>query len=649
MGDTAWLDTLAALWARERQAHEQRFRAELRERSLRERAAAGIALRRLAVDEVDATAGGRLLLWLSSHKPGDLACFRLQTGDPVRLSGEAGEDREAISARATLARVHGGRVAVILDDAAQGAAEDTVDDLVDASGALHLERDMPGATFARGAAAIARFRGLAAGDPLAPLRAVLGGQRPPRAGAPVAFTALDRALNQPQREAVGAALAASELALIHGPPGTGKTRTLVEVIRQLVAGGARVLATAASNTAVDNLAERLAACGVDVIRLGHPARVAPAVEDRTLDVLLRRHADTALARDWRARAGELRRTARARRGRGSMGRADLRQAMAEAGRLERDARRLVTAAQASLLRRAPVLCATAAGADAAVLGGLRFDWVVLDEATQAPDPMALVALGRAPRAVLAGDQHQLPPTVIDDQAARAGLGTTFFERIIAAAPEAARMLRVQHRMHADIMAYPSRSKYAGRLEAAAAVAAHGLADLGVAGDALRPGALVFLDSAGKGWLEERGEDGGSVRNPGQAARVAAEVRRLVGRGLAPADIAVIAPYRAQVDLLRALLGDLDGLEVATVDGFQGREREAVVVDLVRGNERGDIGFLADTRRMNVALTRARRFLLVAGDSATIGGHAYYADFLTHAEQSGAWLSAWSDDAEPFAG
>lgn len=646
MDDTAWLDTLAALWARERQAHEQRFRTEMRERSLRERVEAGVALRRLAVDEVDATAGGRLLLWLGSQKPGDLARFRLQPGDPVRLVREADGDAEAISARATLARVHGARVAVILDD---GAAGDAADDLVDSlhDGEVHLERDMPVATFARGAAAIARFRGLARGDALAPLRDVLAGVRPPRAGEAVAFTAQDLALNPPQHEAVAAALAAVELALIHGPPGTGKTRTLVEVIRQLVAGGARVLATAASNTAVDNLTERLAACGVDVIRLGHPARVAPAVEDRTLDVLLRRHPDTALARRWRARAGELRRTARTRRGRGSMGRGDFRESMAEARRLERDARRLLTAAQAGLLRRAPVLCATAAGADAAVLGALRFDWVVLDEATQAPDPMALVALARAPRAVLAGDQHQLPPTVIDDQAARAGLGTTFFERIIAGAPEAARMLRVQHRMHAAIMAYPSRSKYGGLLEAAAAVAAHALADLGVAEDATRPGAFVFLDSAGKGWQEARGEDGGSVRNPGQAARVAAEVRRLLGRGLAPADIAVIAPYRAQVHLLRALLGDVVGLEVATVDGFQGREREAVIVDLVRGNERGDIGFLADTRRMNVALTRARRFLLVVGDSATIGGHAYYADFLAHAEQSGAWLSVWSDDAPPF--
>jgi superfamily I DNA and/or RNA helicase len=193
------------------------------------------------------------------------------------------------------------------------------------------------------------------------------------------------------------------------------------------------------------------------------------------------------------------------------------------------------------------------------------------------------------------------------------------------------------------------SKYHGLLEPAPAVAGHRVEDLGAAADPLRPGAFVFLDTAGKGWHDERGQDDASARNPGQASRVAAEIRRLAGRGVAPADMAVIATYRAQVRLLRDALADLvaAGLEIATVDAFQGREREVVLVDLVRSNDDADIGFLSDTRRMNVALTRARRFLLVIGDSATIGGHPYYADFLAHAESTGAWLSAWADDAPPF--
>jgi superfamily I DNA and/or RNA helicase len=404
------------------------------------------------------------------------------------------------------------------------------------------------------------------------------------------------------------------------------------------------------------LAERLIAAGVDTIRLGHPARIAPAVEDRTLDVLLRRHPDTALARRWLKQADDVERAVHRRR-RGNVyhpgARAEQRQAVraarAEARQLRRDARRLLASVQTGLLGRTAVLCATAAGADVAALGDQRFDCVVLDEATQVPDPLALVALSRAPRAVLAGDPHQLAPTVLDLDADRAGLGTTFFERLIARVPAASRLLRIQHRMHADIMRFPSQSKYQGLLEPAPAVAGHLVEDLGAAADPLRPGAFVFLDSAGKGWQEERGQGDASARNPGQAARVVAEIRRLTGRGVAPADMAVIATYRAQVRLLRDALADLvaAGLDIATVDAFQGREREVVIVDLVRSNDDAEIGFLSDTRRMNVALTRARRFLLVIGDSATIGAHPYYADFLTHAESTGAWLSAWADDAPPF--
>jgi predicted DNA helicase len=435
------------------------------------------------------------------------------------------------------------------------------------------------------------------------------------------------------------------VALIHGPPGTGKTRTLVEVIRRAAARGERILATAASNAAVDNLAERLAAAGVEVVRLGHPARVAPAVEELTLDARLERTGAWTLARRWNAEAASLRHRAAARRRRGGLT-AEIREMLAEARRLARDARNELAREEERILSRARIICATAAGADAA-LAARAFDRVVLDEATQAVDPVALVALGRAPRAVLAGDPCQLPPTVIDPGAV-ATLGVTFFERIVRGAPGAAALLTVQHRMHADLQAFPSASMYGGRLVAAPEVAAHRLEDLGVAADPLRPGPLVFLDTAGKGWTDERAGDDPSTSNPGQAERVAAEVRRLLGRGLVPTDAAVITPYDAQVRLLRELLAaEVDaGLEVGTVDGFQGREKEAIVVDLVRSNDAGDIGFLADRRRMNVALTRARRFLLVVGDSGTLAGDAYYRAFLDAAER--AWVSAWNDEAPPWA-
>ena len=284
----------------------------------------------------------------------------------------------------------------------------------------------------------------------------------------------------------------------------------------------------------------------------------------------------------------------------------------------------------------------------------------MDEATQAPDPLLLIPLARAKVAILAGDPHQLGPVVVGGPSVEATLGTTVFERLAAAEGNATVMLEQQHRMHEKIMTFPSRSMYDGRLRAAPGVIAHELADLGVAPDPLRARPLWMIDTAGKDWLEQRTDfdPGGSLNNmpsfqfdpstfnSGNADRVAAEARRLLSRGLAPTDIAIIAAYSAQARRLRELLRDerAAGLEIGTVDGFQGREKEAVIVDLVRSNEHGEIGFLANTRRMNVALTRAKRFLLVIADSATLGEHPYYAQFLSYVDEIDAHGSAWSDDA-----
>ncbi len=317
----------------------------------------------------------------------------------------------------------------------------------------------------------------------------------------------------------------------------------------------------------------------------------------------------------------------------------------------RDARKQRQGAQKSILSRASVICATATGADSFLLKDIAFDLVVLDEATQAPDPIALIALSQAPCAVLAGDPHQLPPTVISLEAERKGLGRTLFERLAEEAQgDLLRLLTVQYRMHETIMSFPSQSMYDGKLLASPAVQHHQLTDFPeVSEDPLRPGPLIFLDTAGKGWEEKRESDDPSTSNPQQAERTVAEVQRLLGRGVPPSDVAIITPYNAQVRLLRELLSReiSNGLEVGSVDGFQGREKEAILIDLVRSNDDGEIGFLKDTRRMNVALTRAKRFLLVLGDSATLGLHPYYTAFLESAENSQSWRSAWDDDAPPF--
>ena len=629
----AWLQKLAELWRREHEASRERFALLRRDVPLAERVERGFAARDLSVVETDAAAGGRVTAWLEPRRAGELELLRAGAGDPVRLWRDKPDGEGAIVA--VLAKRKPGRIAVVIE----------ADDLeaLDA-GAMHLDRDEPTATFDRGARAIGRMRDAKAGTDEARLRDVLFGEKPPRYAKPPEVTWRDRELNEPQRVAVTHALAAQDIALIHGPPGTGKTRTLVEVIRQKVALGEKLLVTAASNAAVDNVTAQLVAEGVECVRLGHPARVSPVVEDRTLDALLEASGDFALARKWHTEAVDRKRRARMRLERGQIRHHELRDEMREANALHRDARKQLAGAQEAIIARMPVVCATAAGTDVALLGDAVFDTVILDEATQAPDPIAMVALLRGRRAVLAGDPCQLPPTVIDPVVAREGLGTTFFERLAQSAPDAVRMLVVQHRMNEALMAFPSASMYRGKLVAAAHVAAQRLEDLGLPADPARPGAWHFIDTSGRGWTEERASDDPSTRNPGEAERVAVEARRLLARGLAAADLAVITPYDAQVRLLKELLAAevAAGLEIGSVDGFQGREKEAILVDLVRSNDDGDIGFLADRRRMNVALTRAKRFLLVIGDGATLGGDEYFAALLKHAQETGAWLSAWED-------
>jgi superfamily I DNA and/or RNA helicase len=221
--------------------------------------------------------------------------------------------------------------------------------------------------------------------------------------------------------------------------------------------------------------------------------------------------------------------------------------------------------------------------------------------------------------------------VLSEEAQRGGLSISLFERLANARPEAMVTLAEQHRMNERIMRYPSDALYGGKLRAHPSVARH----------ALDEAPLEVIDTAGRGFDEATPEGSESKANPGEAELAASEVERLLARGIPARDVAVIAPYDAQVQILRQRLSAHPELEVDTVDGFQGREKEAVVVSLTRSNEEGDLGFLADIRRMNVALTRARKKLVVVGDGATVRRHPFYDGFFRYAESIGAWQSAWT--------
>ena len=474
------------------------------------------------------------------------------------------------------------------------------------------------------------------------MRRVLLGEAPPDFAPPPEYSPLDESLNESQREAVRFVLSASDAAVIHGPPGTGKTTTLVELIRQAVRRGDKVLVCAPSNLAVDNLLERLLAHGESAVRLGHPARVLPQLREHTLDLMVDDHPDVRQARKFVKEAFALfRKAAKWTRAKPEPGaRRDMRQ---EARALIADARRLEARAVERILNAAPILCATTTGLDGEILGGWRFSLLVIDEACQTTEPGCWPPLLRCDRVVLAGDHCQLPPTVVSQEAARQGFGVSLLERLVGLyGDRVTRRLDVQYRMNEAIMAFSSAEFYAGTLVADASVAAHRLCDLpGVRAERLTEAPVQFIDTAGAGYDEEREPDGESRQNPGEAALVGRKVRALLDAGVRPNDVAVIAPYAAQVRRLRELL-PIAGLEIDSVDGFQGREKEAVVLSLVRSNMENEIGFLTDVRRTNVALTRARRCLVVVGDSATLSVLPFYRRLFEHFEGTGAYYTVWEE-------
>jgi ATP-dependent RNA/DNA helicase IGHMBP2 len=438
------------------------------------------------------------------------------------------------------------------------------------------------------------------------------------------------------------ALSARDVELIHGPPGTGKTTAVVEVVRQAVRRGRKVLVCAPSNLAVDNLFERLLGFGERVVRLGHPARVLPELREHTLDLLVEQHHDVRLARKLVKQALALFREAD-RRTRAAPKPGARRQLREDAKSLLADARRLEVQAVESILDSASVLCATTTGLDSQVLGTRRFDLAVIDEACQSTEPGCWIPLLRCDRVVLAGDHCQLPPTVVSQEAAAQGFAVSLFERLMGLyGGQIARRLAVQYRMHEAIMGFSSAEFYDGDLEADPTVRQHLLIGLqGVRDTAMTGSPAEFVDTAGAGFDEELEPDGESRLNRQEAELAQHKVKELLDCGVNPADIAVIAPYAAQVRLLRSLLA-VPGLEIDSVDGFQGREKEAVVISLVRSNPKGEIGFLGDLRRMNVALTRARRRLVVIGDSATLAGEPFYQRMIEYFERLGAYRTVWEE-------
>lgn len=631
-GEESFFDRQMRLLELEAKAEAEQALAQLARLSPEVAQRTGRCLYGLSLRDRNAGLGGRCLLTLGARRPGQpLPWTRLNVGSPVLLTCSKSE----ASLRGVVSRRSPEEIEAAFD---RWPPEEF-------PGPFRLDISNDEISRQRQRRALQRAQS-ASGDRLSQLRKVLLGDAPPDFQPPLEFQPQRATLNESQREAVGFALAARDLAIIHGPPGTGKTTTVVELIVQAVAGGDRVLASAPSNLAVDNMLERLIEAGVNVIRIGHPARVLPQLRERTLDLIVQTHPDMQLVKKLTQQAtSTFAKADRYTRARPAPG--EKRQLREEARQLLADAKRIESQLVRSLLDRCDVLCSTTTGLDSDLLGQRRFDLAVIDEACQAVEPGCWIPVLRSERIVLAGDHCQLPPTVLSREAAQEGFHVSMLERLVERFGDSAvRRLDVQYRMHQTIMRFSSEQFYEGSLTAAPEVAEHRLDQLETVGaNEWTAGPLQFLDTAGSGAEEEQEPDGESRLNPGEAEWVERVVGEWLNSGLAASDIAVISPYGAQVRLLRERLREAGDLEVDTVDGFQGREKEAVVVSLVRSNNEGEIGFLGDTRRMNVAWTRARRKLIVIGDSATIGGHPFYAAMLQYLEACGAYHSVWEYASE----
>jgi len=469
---------------------------------------------------------------------------------------------------------------------------------------------------------------------LAELREVLYGSKEAKFKNGFDFQSVQ--LNQSQNKALSNIFNAQDVAIIHGPPGTGKTTTLVNAIKEVVKTERQVMVCAQSNAAVDLMVEKLDSLGIEVLRLGHPARLTPEVIENSLDVKISKHGFFKELKDIRKRSEEYRRMAgKYKRNFGHEERMQRNLLRKEAKMLKEDADRIETEITEDLLDRAQVIACTLVGSTHRLVEERQFKTVFIDEASQALEPAAWIAIRKGYRVVMAGDHLQLPPTVKSHQAAKEGLERTLFEKAISL-ESASVMLETQYRMHPDIVKFSSDYFYDSQLKTADDVI---LRERGKDSDH-----FLFIDTAGTGFTEKVKKQTLSTYNDEEALLL---VTHLANNLSLDESIGVIAPYKAQVEVISKLIQESasfdavrDQLSINSVDAFQGQERDVIYISLTRSNDKNEIGFLKEHRRMNVAMTRAKTKLVIIGDSGTLGKDQFYNAIIDYAQKINGYRSAF---------
>lgn len=429
-------------------------------------------------------------------------------------------------------------------------------------------------------------------------------------------------LNPSQQQAVAAVLQNEQITIVHGPPGTGKTTTLVEAIVQLTGAGEKVLVSAPSNTAVDNIAKGLIQQNIRLLRVGNTTKVDSEIFSHTPEGKLNNSKQLKEIKQLKIRAEEFRKMAlKYKRSFGKAEREQRNLLFKEVKNIRTEIKQLQAYNEEKLFAEAQVIAGTPIGLYDADIRNIKFTTLVVDEAGQCIEPLAWCIFPLTEKMVLAGDHWQLPPTVLSNEAAMLGFNNSILEAAIEHVPDVY-LLNTQYRMRTAIAGFSSQYFYNGLLQTATHLSNTGTH-------------ITFIDTAGSGYNEKHGPDGISLQNEGELLIVQ---QLLKDENFHAGNTAFISPYSGQVAAAKEVLPA--AMRQSTIDSFQGQEKENIIVSLVRSNDDGDIGFLKDYRRMNVAITRAKEQLIVIGDSATIGADRFYNEFLSYVEKHGSYRTVW---------